>query len=296
MLVCGSPRRPARCSIRPAARSRRWSVGRRTAAAVLLECHRISGRHNLFHRVDERVHLRSTSSAPIFEARDRGSVFRRDPDGTVLTVVAGLYFANGITPTADGSALVFAETRPAGCRSTGSTGDKAGTVTPLAVNLPGSPDNLSTGADGRIWCAMVSPTNAAAEWLAEDPARWCASCCGACLIGCSPRSKPVVWAVAFDPDTGDAVAGLRTEHPSVRHGDGSGGSRKASCGWGVSARPAVAWVELSALGEVTRPCRLIAGPARHRNRRFEASYSHLSCRIVRFRRKSSTPRTQSSHI
>ncbi|HET6733766.1 SMP-30/gluconolactonase/LRE family protein, partial [Mycobacterium sp.] len=46
----------------------------------------------------------------VLEARPRGSLFRRDPDGTVLTVVPGLYFANGVTPTADGSALVFAET------------------------------------------------------------------------------------------------------------------------------------------------------------------------------------------
>ena len=45
-----------------------------------------------------------------FEARPRGSLFRRDPDGTVLTAAPGLYFANGVTPTADGSALVFAET------------------------------------------------------------------------------------------------------------------------------------------------------------------------------------------
>ena len=31
------------------------------------------------------------------DARARGSLFRRDPDGTVLTVVPGLYFANGVT-------------------------------------------------------------------------------------------------------------------------------------------------------------------------------------------------------
>jgi hypothetical protein len=29
-----------------------------------------------------------------------------------------------------------------------------------------------------------------------------------------PQIKPEVWAVAFDPDTGDAVTGLHTEHPS----------------------------------------------------------------------------------
>ena len=32
----------------------------------------------------------------MLEARPRGSLFRRDPDGTVLTVVPGLYFANGV--------------------------------------------------------------------------------------------------------------------------------------------------------------------------------------------------------
>ena len=42
-------------------------------------------------------------------------------------------------------------------------------MTPLAVNLPGMPDNISTGSDGRIWVAMVTPVNAAAE--SADAAR-----------------------------------------------------------------------------------------------------------------------------
>ena len=29
-----------------------------------------------------------------------------------------------------------------------------------------------------------------------------------------PKPESVVWAVAFDPDTGKVVGGLRTEHPS----------------------------------------------------------------------------------
>jgi sugar lactone lactonase YvrE len=149
----------------------------------------------------------------VLEARPRGSLFRRDPDGTVLTVVPGLYFANGVTPTADGSALVFAETMGRRLAKYWLTGDQAGTVTTLRANLPGHPDNLSTGADGRIWVALVSPVNAAAEWLSPRwpalrkllwklPDRW------------QPQIKPEVWAVAFDPDTGEAVAGLHTEHPS----------------------------------------------------------------------------------
>ena len=104
-----------------------------------------------------------------FEARPRGSLFRRDPDGTVLTVVPGLYFANGVTPTADGSALVLAETQARRLSKYWLSGPQAGTVTPLAINLPAMPDNLSTAADGRIWCAMVTPANPLADRLAQGP-------------------------------------------------------------------------------------------------------------------------------
>jgi sugar lactone lactonase YvrE len=181
----------------------------------------------------------------ILEARGRGSLFRRDPDGTVLTVVPGLYFANGVTPTADGSALVFAETQGRRLSKYWLTGPQAGTVTPLAVNLPGHPDNISTGTDGRIWVAIVSPVNAAADALAPRlPALrkllW------KLPDRLQPQIKPEVWAVAFDPDSGEAVAGLRTEHPSFGMVTGlvEAGDRL----WmGCIGFPAVAWAELSAL-------------------------------------------------
>lgn len=150
--------------------------------------------------------------AAILEARGRGSLFRRDVDGSVHTVLDGLYFANGVTLTTDESAVVFAETQGRRLSKYGLTGPHAGEVSPLVENLPGYPDNLSTGADGRIWCAIVSPVNGAAEWLAPRtpllrkvvwrlPERM------------QPKITPGVWAVAFDPDTGAPVAGLHTTHP-----------------------------------------------------------------------------------
>lgn len=147
------------------------------------------------------------------EARGRGNLHRLDTDGSVTTVVDGLYFANGVTPTADGSALVIAETQARRLSKYWLTGPQAGTVTPLAVNLPAMPDNLSTGADGRIWCAMVTPANALADRLAAGPPllRKIVWRLPAAL---QPQPESVVWAVAFHPDTGDAVAGLRTTHPS----------------------------------------------------------------------------------
>ncbi|MGI9125719.1 MAG: SMP-30/gluconolactonase/LRE family protein [Mycobacterium sp.] len=148
----------------------------------------------------------------IIEARGDGGLFRRDPDGTVTQVVRNLYFANGLTVTADGSALVFAETQGRRLSKYWLTGPRAGTVTPLAEHLSGMTDNISTGSDGRIWVAMVTPANKAADLLAPRtpvlrkllwrlPERY------------QPQIAPMVWAVAFDPDNGAPVAGVQMSHP-----------------------------------------------------------------------------------
>lgn len=186
----------------------------------------VDGRHlqfcsNVTETSDGTIYFTESTSAFTYEhymgaaleARGRGSLFRRDPDGTVTTLADGLYFANGVTPTADGSALVFAETLARRLSKYWLTGPQVGTVTRLVENLPGDPDNLSTGHDGRIWVAMVTPVLAAAEWLAPRapvlrkvlwrlPERF------------TPQLKPEVWAVAFDPGSGEAVAGLHTQHAS----------------------------------------------------------------------------------
>jgi streptogramin lyase len=208
---------------------------------------------NVTESSDGRIYFTESTSAfsyehfkgAAFEARPRGSLFRRDTDGTVLTVVPGLYFANGVTTTADGSALVFAETLGRGLSKYWLSGERAGTVTPLRPNLPGMPDNLSTGADGRIWCAMVSPVNVAADRLATSPPLlrkllW------KLPDRLQPQIKPEVWAVAFDPDSGDVVAGLRTEHPSF--GMVTGLVEADGKLWmGCIGSPAVAHADLAAL-------------------------------------------------
>lgn len=148
-------------------------------------------------------------SGAIMEARGRGSLFRLGTDGAVSTLADGLYFANGVTATADESALVFAETQGRRLSKYWLTGPRAGSVTPLAVNLPGYPDNISTGSTGRIWTAMVSPPNGAAEWLAPR-APFIRKLLWHLPDRMQPQIKPEVWVVGFDPDDGTAVAGLRS--------------------------------------------------------------------------------------
>ena len=148
----------------------------------------------------------------ILEARGDGGLFRRDPDGTVTTVLDHLYFANGLTLTADGTALVFAETQARRLSKYWLSGPKAGTVTPLAVNLAGLPDNISTGTTGLIWVAMVGEVNAAADALAPR-APWLRKLVWMLPDRLQPQISPEVWAVAFDPDSGAPVAGLRMKRP-----------------------------------------------------------------------------------
>jgi sugar lactone lactonase YvrE len=183
-------------------------------------------------------------TAPILEARGRGGLFRLDVDGTVTTLVDGLYFANGVTPTADESALVFAETQGRRLSKYWLTGPQAGSVTGLAVNLPGMPDNLSTGADGRIWTAMVTEVNAAFERLLPR-APILRKLAWRLPDRLQPQIKPEIWAVAFDPDSGAAVAGLRTTHPDF--GAVTGVVEAAGKLWmSTISFPAVAHADLAA--------------------------------------------------
>lgn len=145
------------------------------------------------------------------EGRGSGSLFRLDGNGAVTRLASGLHFANGVTLTADESAVVFAETTGARVSKFWLTGPRAGTVTPLADELPGYPDNISTGSDGRIWVAMVSDRNAVVERLATKapvlrkllwrlPYTWL------------PDVKRTVWVIAFDPDDARVLTQLRASH------------------------------------------------------------------------------------
>jgi sugar lactone lactonase YvrE len=178
----------------------------------------------------------------IVEARGTGSLFRRDVDGSVSTLLTGLYFANGVTLTNDESALVFAETQGARVSKYWLTGPAAGTAEPLAAGLPGYPDNISTGPDGRIWVAMVSDRNALTEWLAPKTPMlrkllW------RLPYGALPDVKPLVWVIAIDPDDGRVLTQLRTRHPAFGSTTGivQAGDRVWLAGIGASS---VAWFDL----------------------------------------------------
>jgi sugar lactone lactonase YvrE len=112
----------------------------------------------------------------ILEQAATGRVIAYDPATAKTSVVAhGFSFANGIALSSDGQSLFVSETgryriwkidtraRDLDVR-TGSPKAQA-----LLENLPGYPDNLMRGRDGRIWVGLFRPRNPAADGLAERP-------------------------------------------------------------------------------------------------------------------------------
>jgi strictosidine synthase-like protein len=194
-----------------------------------------------FTESTSRFHYEHYKGA-IIEARGSGALFRRDTDGTVTALLSGLYFANGVTLTADESALVFAETQAARVSKYWLSGAAAGTVTPLATELPGYPDNISTGTDGRIWVAMVSGRNAFSEWLVPK-APILRKLLWLLPYGLLPDVEPLVWVIALDSDDGRLLTQVRTVHPPFGSTTGvvQDGNRIWLAGIGGSA---VAWFDL----------------------------------------------------
>lgn len=95
--------------------------------------------------------------ADLLEHSATGALWQLDPErGTVERLRTGLAFANGVTLEAGERFAVLAETGAYRLHRIWLTGDRAGESEIFCENLPGMPDNLSTGPDGTIWCAMPS--------------------------------------------------------------------------------------------------------------------------------------------
>ena len=108
---------------------------------------------------------------------------------------------------------MFAETQARRLSKYWLTGPQAGTVTPLAmqparharqpVDRRRRPDLV---CDRHARQPVGGPAGAGTPVPPQDAV--------AAADRIQPKPESVVWAVAFDPDSGEAVAGLRTEHPS----------------------------------------------------------------------------------
>lgn len=112
----------------------------------------------------------------ILEQSATGRVLAYDPrTGNTRIVAHSLSFANGITLSSDSSALFVAETGRYRVWKIDTAAENvdvqsgAPQARILLDNLPGYPDNLMRGREGRIWVGLFRPRNPAADALAQRP-------------------------------------------------------------------------------------------------------------------------------
>lgn len=106
----------------------------------------------------------------INEHGGHGRLLRYDPaSGTTAILLSGLNFANGVALSPDDAFVLLAETGSYRIIKYWLSGEKSGQHETLIASLPGFPDNLTTGLDGRFWAALVSPRNALIDRLSGSP-------------------------------------------------------------------------------------------------------------------------------
>ncbi|GGN69036.1 strictosidine synthase family protein [Actinoplanes lobatus] len=170
---------------------------------------------NVVESTDGTIYFTSSTSrwnlddhlGDLFEHSCTGRLLRRDPDGTVTTLVSGLKFANGLVLAPDESHLLVAETTGYRVRRHWLAGPRAGESEILVENLAGFPDNMFLGSDGLLWIGIAAPRNALLDRLLPLPGLL------RLLVwnlpeAVRPKAVPIAWVMAFDLD-GRRVHDLR---------------------------------------------------------------------------------------
>ncbi len=112
----------------------------------------------------------------IIEGASTGRILEYDPATKATRVLAyGLSFANGVALSTDEQTLFVNETgkfrlwKIAVAASGVNVAQNNPQATVLMDNLPGYPDNLMRGLDGKIWMGFAKPRNPKADAMADKP-------------------------------------------------------------------------------------------------------------------------------
>ena len=84
-------------------------------------------------------------------------------------LVNDLNFPNGVTLSHDRKAIIFTEMGGYRILRYWLEGEKKGSHEVLAAALPGFPDNITTGTNGRYWIAFVAPRDRMVDLLSNWP-------------------------------------------------------------------------------------------------------------------------------
>jgi len=150
----------------------------------------------------------AASLLEMIEHRGNGRLLAHDPrTGKTRVLLSGLFFANGVAVSHDGRSVLVNETSAYRTTRYWLAGDKAGRAEPFLENLPGFPDNIGRGLEGRYWVALIKPRSKELDSLASSPAIRAAAL--RIPEALQPRPAPHANVFAVD-DTGKIVTSLQS--------------------------------------------------------------------------------------
>ncbi len=106
----------------------------------------------------------------ILEHGGHGQIIEFKPGtGEARVIIDGLNFANGVAISDDQTYLLIAETGSYRILKIWLEGAAAGSNEVLIDNLPGFPDNINNGRNGRFWVGLIAPRVELVDRLADKP-------------------------------------------------------------------------------------------------------------------------------
>jgi sugar lactone lactonase YvrE len=119
------------------------------------------------------AHMGGTYAASLLDTMEHGGHGRLlvyDPvDQSTSVLMTGLNFANGVATDINSEYVLVNETGSYRIHKYWLKGDMAGQSEVIIDNLPGFPDNVVRGRDGRFWVGLVSPRSKALDDLSGSP-------------------------------------------------------------------------------------------------------------------------------
>ena len=112
----------------------------------------------------------AASLLDIIEHSDNGRIIEFDPQtGQSSTLMTGLTFANGVAIDEAGQFLLVAETGEYRIHKVSLQAGNRGASSVILDNIPGFPDNVHIGQNGRYWVGITAPRSKLIDDLAGKP-------------------------------------------------------------------------------------------------------------------------------
>ncbi len=115
----------------------------------------------------------STLAGSLLELMEHGKTGRvlvyNPADQSTHIIADNMSFPNGIAMCPDDACVLVAETGTYSIRRIWLKGLRAGTTDTILENLPGFPDNINRGQDGRYWIGLTSPRSTPLDKLSAKP-------------------------------------------------------------------------------------------------------------------------------